>query len=193
MRIADVALAFADDVISCSVRNKTWQDALKQMLLGYNYSAVWGKNGQPVKVTIYSRNQYSDERTVATTTAHIAVTEDMLIYESTSLVLPNKYEGLNPSSVMPVSLPVEMMKEMALGEKVSLNLPSGQYEVVHDNKFRNKQGDVTWIGYLENAGKAYRVIITMGNEGNIGRISTPDGTYNLDIEDGRNWLLGVAD
>ncbi len=81
------------------------------------------------------------------------------------------------------------MKQMALGETVSLTLPSGQFAVVHDKQFTHENGDITWVGYLENAGMAYRVIITLGGEGSQGQVVTPDGMYNLDFEEGRNWLV----
>jgi hypothetical protein len=179
------------DLISRSVRSGTWQTAVGEMLEGYNYSAVWGKDGQPLQLTVYGRNQYADEPAIAAApgVARTAAGEDLLVYDTPTFDLPQKYQGLNPGAVSPVSLPVERMRQMALGEKVSLTLPCGQFAVVHDKQFQHENGDITWVGYLENAGKAYRVIITLGSEGSQGQVMTPDGMYNLDVEQGRNWLV----
>jgi hypothetical protein len=181
----------AGDLISRSARGGTWQAAVEEMLEGYNYSAVWGKDGKPLQLTVYGRNQYADEPAVAAApgVARTSAGEDLLVYDTPTFDLPQKYQGLNPGAVSPVSLPVERMRQMALGEKVSLTLPCGQFAVVHDKQFRHENGDITWVGYLEDAGKAYRVIITLGSEGNQGQVATPDGMYNLDVEQGRNWLV----
>ncbi len=181
----------AEDVISRSAQGNTWQTVVGHLLEGYNYSAVWGKDGKPLQLTVYGRNQYADEPAIAAAPDAARTTgadEDLLVYD-TSAARPQKYQGLNPGSVSPVSLPVERMKQMALGETVSLTLPSGQFAVVHDKQFTHENGDITWVGYLENAGMAYRVIITLGGEGSQGQVVTPDGMYNLDFEEGRNWLV----
>lgn len=182
----------AGDLISRSAQGNTWQTVVGHLLVDYNYRAVWGKNGQPLQLTVYDRNQYADEPAIAAVPDAARTTgasEDLLVYETSSFDLPQKYQGLNPGSVSPVSLPVERMKQMALGETVSLTLPSGQFAVVHDKQFTHENGDITWVGYLENAGMAYRVIITLGGEGSQGQVVTPDGMYNLDFEEGRNWLV----
>jgi hypothetical protein len=189
---ADVKLPqnLAGDLISRSVQGGTWQAAVEEMLEGYNYSAVWGKDGQPLRLTVYGRNQYADdEPAVAAAPGLARAGEDLLVYDTPTFDLPQKYQGLNPGAVNPVSLPAERMRQMALGEKVSLTLPCGQFVVVHDKQFRHENGDITWVGYLEDAGASYRVIITLGAEGNQGQVVTPEGVYNLDTEQGRNWLV----
>ncbi len=179
------------DLISRSVHSDTWQAALGQLLEGYNYSAVWGKNGQPQQLSVYGRNQYAEERSAANATSKpvASASDDLLVYDTAAFALPQKYQGLNPSAVTPVALPTERMKEMQLGEKVNLTLPCGQFAVVHDKVFHHPNGDVTWAGHLETAGQTYRVIVTMGSQGNYGQVVTPEGMYNLDIEGGRTWLV----
>ena len=179
----------AGDLISRSVRGDTWQAIVGHLLEGYNYTAVWGGNGRPLQLTVYSRNQNAEE--IAVAPARTIAGADLLIYE-TSAPLPLKFHGLNPGSVSPVSLPVERMKEMAIGDKASLTLPCGQFEVVYDKRFQQENGNFTWVGYLESAGKAYRVIITLESEGNQGQVVTPNGVYNLDLEEGRTWLVDVG-
>lgn len=180
----------AGDLISRSVREDTWQTALARLLLGYNYMVAWGNNGLPHQVIVSSRNQNADEL-MTVQTVRTSSSEDLLIYEPTPFSLPDKYQGFNPSSLSSVSIPVERMKQMAIGEKVSLSLPAGQFEVVYDKQFQHENGDVTWAGYMETAGKDYRVIITMGSNGNLGQVVTPQGMYNLDTQEGHTWLVAV--
>ena len=184
----------ASDVGLRSVSGDSWQYVVGNLLEGYNYSAIWGKNGLPLQIAVYSRNQNAEEpaSVAARDTTPASPSEDLLIYETSSVDLPQKFQGLNPGSVSPVSLPVDRMKEMALGEKVSLTLPCGQFEVVYDKRFQHVNGDVTWVGYLETSGKAFRVIITLGSHGNQGQMMTPDGAYNLDVEEGRTWLVDAS-
>ncbi len=180
------------DLISRSVHSDTWQAALGQLLEGYNYSAVWGKNGQPQQLSVYGRNQYAEglvAANAATANTPASASDDLMVYDTAAFALPQKYQGLNPGAVSPVSFPTERMKEMQVGEKVNLTLPCGQFAVVHDKVFRHPSGDVTWVGYLETAGQAYRVIITMGSQGNHGQVITPEGMYNMEIEGGRTWLV----
>ncbi|MFZ4700943.1 MAG: hypothetical protein ACOYMG_12915 [Candidatus Methylumidiphilus sp.] len=179
------------DVVSRSAQGETWQSVMGHLLVGYNYSAVWGKNGQPLQLTVYGRNQYAEGPAVSSAPGiqRAVSSDDLLLYETSAYALPQKYQGLNPGAVTPVSLPVERMREMPLGEKVSLTLPCGQFEVVHENRFQLENGDVTWVGYVEKAGKAFRVVITMGSQGNQGQVVTPEGAYNLDVEEGQTWLV----
>jgi len=179
------------DVISRSVQGNSWQSIMGRLLEGYNYSAVWGKNGQPLQLTVYGRNQYAEVPAVSSAPGfqRTVSSDDLLLYDTSAYALPQKYQGFNPSAVTPVSLPVERMREMPLGEKVSLTLPCGQFEVVHDNRFQHENGDITWVGYVEKGGKAFRVIITMGSQGNHGQVVTPEGAYNLDVEEGQTWLV----
>ena len=179
------------DLISRSIHGDTWQAALGQLLEGYNYSAVWGKNGQPQQLSVYGRNQYAEEQTAANATSKPSASagDDLLVYGTSAFELPQRYQGLTPGAVSPVSLPTERMKAMGLGEKVNLTLPCGQFAVVHDKVFHHANGDLTWVGYLETAGQAYRVIITMGSQGNHGQVATPEGMYNLDVEEGHTWLV----
>lgn len=181
------------DLISRSIHGDTWQAALGQLLEGYNYSAVWGKNGQPQQLSVYGRNQYAEGPVAANAAVNanppVTASDDLLVYDTSAFELPQKYQGLTPGAVSPVSLPTERMKEMQLGEKVNLTLPCGQFAVVHDKAFHHANGDLTWVGYLETAGQAYRVIITMGSQGNHGQVVTPEGMYNLDVEEGHTWLV----
>ena len=181
----------ADDIITRSVREETWQSALNQLLLGYDYVVAWGNDSVPSKLIVCCRNQNADEL-MAVQAVRASTSEDLLIYEPGAFSLPEKYKGLNPRSISSVSIPVERMKQMKIGERVSLSLPSGQFEVIHDKQFQHETGDVTWVGYLETPGEDYRVIITMAGDSNLGQVVTPEGSYNLDTQEGHTWLVDAS-
>ena len=178
----------AGDIVLRSIQDSTWQAVVGHLLEDYNYSAVWGQGGRPAQLTVYGRNKNADESSVTVANTTGGAGDDLLVYETVAN-LPQKFHGMNPGSVIPVSIPAERMKNMAIGEKVSLALPCGQFTVVYDKQFQHGNGDSTWVGHIENSGEGYRVIITMGNEGSRGQVTTPDGTYSLYLEEGRTWLV----
>ena len=181
-----VSKSTADDLISRSVRGNTWQAAVERLLEGYNYSAVWGDDGQPLQLTVYGRNHYADDTPTVT---QAPPNPDLLVYAASAFGLPQRYQGMNPGSVNEVSLPVEQMKQMKPGDKFNLTLPCGQFSVVYEDGQQQEDGKFSWLGYLESVGKTYRVIIHTGTEGIQGQLLTPSGLYNLDMEDGRTWLI----
>lgn len=116
----------------------------------------------------------------------------MILYESTHLAIPEKYRKLNAGLVAAVTIPMDDLVQMKIGDKINLTLPIGQFEVVHGNRIEHENGDLTWVGYLNREAKRYWVIITLGEQGSIGTVMTPGGVYNIDLDNGRNWLVDVS-
>jgi hypothetical protein len=72
----------------------------------------------------------------------------------------------------------------------SLNLPGRpSVPVIHDRVETHHSGNKTWIGYLENFGKNFRVLITTGPAGTSGRIALPGAEYLINSKDGQTWLV----
>jgi hypothetical protein len=72
----------------------------------------------------------------------------------------------------------------------SLNLPGRpSIPVIHDRVETHHSGNKTWIGYLENFGKNFRVLITTGPAGTSGRITLPGAEYLINSKDGQTWLV----
>ena len=186
----DVVPELAKDTISRTIREDAWQGAVESLLTGYNYEGIWGNDGQLKRIVVSGRNGSGNNSYQSDQITPVAW-EDLLSYEQTPADLPEKYRGLPSGSVMAVSIPVDKLNQMKLGEKMVLSLPGGQFEVVYDNRFEHENGDVTWVGYLDGAGKGYRVIITSGQDGSLGQVVSPNGVYNIDLEGGRNWLVDI--
>jgi hypothetical protein len=184
-----VADSLGQDRITAAIAEEGWNDAIKSLLADYNYEAQWNGNGKIQRVIVSGRNG-NGEAAPPVAVVH-TVAGDMLRYQAMPVILPEKFHALAQGSVMPINISTEELLAMNLGDRIGLTLPGGQYDVVHDNRFEHENGDVTWVGYLENEGKGYRVILTTGSEGTLGQVVTPDGVYNLDLQDGQTWLVDL--
>ena len=183
----------SNDLVNRSANANTWADAVKSVLSGYSYLGQSGDNGKLNQVIITGRNGDGSDM-ASKSVKPLAVgskPSDMLAYQPNPKNLPAKYQGLTSGSVSLVSIPFDQLAKVKLGEKVPLSLPTGQYDVVHDNAFEHKNGDKTWIGYLDQEGKEYRVIVTSGKDGGMGQILTPNGEYQIELENGANYLVNV--
>jgi len=188
----DLTPGLQNDPIARSLRSSEWDGNLEALLAGYNYGTVLSEDGRPRRVVVSGLNGSGSSMAQGGFPLTALATEELIRYQPLADGLPEKYRELAAGSVMEVTLPVDKLKQMKLGEKALLNLPIGAYEVVHDNRFEHENGDVTWVGYLDSAGKGYRVIITSGRDGSLGQIVTPDAVYNIDLEGGRNWLVDIG-
>jgi hypothetical protein len=175
--------ALANDLLPASQSGD-----LNALLQGYSYVAVHGANGRLERVLISGRN---GDGHAAGAAGPAAPQGELLAFEPAPAQLPQKYAGFNPGSVFAISLPVAQLKSMKKGERMQLSLPDGQFSVLHDNRFEHENGDITWVGKLEGQGDDYRVIVTMGQAGTIGRIVTPNSVYGVELESGANWLVDV--
>ena len=180
-RLAD---GLQKEKVTVNLTGKDWSEASQALLKGYNYAVEVGKNGVWETVTISGKN--GDGKTVAASGAKFQQYSRRAAKE-----LPAQLQNLNPGSVTPITLPLATLKGMKLGKKIALDLPSGGTSFVHDNRFAHKNGDITWVGYQEQAGQPNRAMITMGKYGPMGHIVTPEGTYQLVTEDGQSYLVDV--
>ena len=186
----------SDDLVNRAANANTWADAVKAVLNGYSYLGESGDNGKLKLVIITGRNDNNVTNLPSTAVnSPIAAhqSSDLLSYQPNPKTLPAKYRGLNAGSVSLVTIPFEQLSKVNIGETVSLRLPTGQYDVVHDNAFAHKNGDQTWVGYLDQEGKEFRVVITSGQNGGIGQIITPDGEYQIEQENGVNYLVNMKE
>jgi peptidyl-Asp metalloendopeptidase len=78
-----------------------------------------------------------------------------------------------------------------LGAELMLDLPIGQYKIKHDNLVDQGDGETTWMGYLNEEGKGYRVYLSQGEDGLMGNVYTPDGAYNIETVDGVTVLVDL--
>ena len=167
------------DIISRKIAAEDWKSALAQLLQGYNYSTVMEKGG--IRTVIVTGENGSGK----------AASELVHIQQKLLNNVPEQYKHFKPGSVMPLTLPVARMKATPVGKKLILDLPIGQYRINHDNFVDHGDGTSTWIGYLDEEGKGYRVYLSEGEAGLMGNIYTPDGVYNIEQANGETVLVDL--
>jgi Metallo-peptidase family M12B Reprolysin-like len=170
------------DVINQKLAADNWKDALAQLLEGYNYTTELD-HGVIKTVVITGRNGSGHDN---------VVTKDLVVVvPSAANKLPDKYKNYNPGSVLNVNLPMKELASIPVGKGLTLDLPIGQYKVQHDNLVEHGDGSSTWMGYLDNEGKGYRVYLSQGDAGVIGNVYTPDGAYNIETVDGSTVIVDL--
>lgn len=174
------------DVINQKLAAEDWNTALKQLLHGYNYTLVSNK-GKINTVVITGRNGDGYEAVTASTQEANFV----VVAPDASKKLPTKYKNFNAGSVMSVNLPMDQLANIAIGDDVTLDLPIGQYKVKHDNSVQHDDNSSTWVGYLDEEGKGYRIYLSQGETGVIGNVYTPDGAYNIETVDGQTVVVDI--
>jgi hypothetical protein len=179
-----VAPHLADDPVSRSARG-----GIEHLLAGYNFASIRGGDGRLQRIVVSGRN--GDGASAPERTAESAPRAELLNLRPAPARLPEKFKHLSAGAVYAIDLPSARLKAMKKGERIALSLPDGQFSAVHDNRFEHDNGDVTWVGRLDGQGDDYRVIVTLGQAGAIGRIVTPNGAYNLELEEGAEWLVDI--
>jgi Metallo-peptidase family M12B Reprolysin-like len=174
------------DLINQKIAADDWKAALAQFLYSYNYTTILD-HGTIKTVVITGRNGsgQDNEVTAASESGLVVVVPD------SAKKLPEKYQNYIPGSVMSVNLPMKELAGIPVGEDLTLDLPIGQYKVKHDNLVDHGDGSSTWIGYLDEEGKGYRVYLSQGDAGVIGNVYTPDGAYNIETVDGATVIVDL--
>lgn len=119
--------------------------------------------------------------------------ESLFHYSDNNLLqkIPDHLKILPDGSVIRINFNKSMLKNMALGDVLSLSLPAGQFNIIHDNLVLDKKGGFTWVGYLEDEFPKSRVILSFDNKNSFGRIQTPDGVFRVETSGGVDWLVDV--
>ncbi len=95
-----------------------------------------------------------------------------------------------PDGFTSVSINTSGLFALATLSKASLTLPGKpSVPVIHDRVETHPSGNKTWIGYLEDFGTSFRVLITTGPDGTSGRIAMPGTEYLVNSQDGKTWLV----
>lgn len=175
----------SNDQVAHALASDSWDNAVRDLLSGYNYTTVM--DGDRIKtVIITGHNGTSTAPSVADKTR---VDESQLIVIAPKVIsLPKKYHNFPAGAVTAVNLPVKQLMALKDGSKAQLDLPMGQFNVAHDRTVDELDGSKTWIGYLADEGEGYRILLSQGNAGTMGVVTTPDGSYNIE-SDGNNTFL----
>ena len=79
-----------------------------------------------------------------------------------------------------IVLPVKKLMELDLNKTINLDLPMGQFNVMHDSTTTGADGSKIFVGHLADEGLGYRMILSQGNAGVMGHVITPGGTFNIE-------------
>ena len=173
-------------LITANIHAKNWETAIPKLLNGYNWVGFINETGQTTRILVTGIND--------TGTDAPKPPKELFSYADKNLLLdiPDHLKQLSNGSVFQIKFNKAMLKKMALGEVLSLSLPTGQFNVIHDNFMLDENGNFTWIGYLENMTPKNRVVISFDNKSSFGRILTPDGVFRVESSQGLDWLVDVV-
>lgn len=159
------------------------------LLAGYNWVGIHDARGKLTAVMVTGRN--GDGANAAGSSGKPL---PLLAYRKPPPHLPQRYRALPPGSVYPVDISVDHLRNMTLGERVSLNLPGAEYTLRHDHAWPHENGDKTWVAKLETTDNdLLRGLITLGDGTDLdGQIRTPAGSYLLETDNTGAWLIDLA-
>ena len=184
-----IAPGLESDPVPARLTGTGWPEVVGHLLRGYNYVGIRDARGRLSEVNITGRNGDG----VSPPIPAESVAGELLSYRQETGALPSRYRQLNPGSVYPIDIPVEQLRAMKKGTRVSVNLPDGRYSLIHDNVWPHGNGDLTWAGYVEGTeGRAYRAMLTLGASGVEGQIRTPGGYYQLESAGTAGWLVDMG-
>jgi hypothetical protein len=184
-----LAAELQTDKVNSFPLNNCWQATITELLTGYNYMVIWHTDGHARELDVYSRNNYSNSSTPALLSAVKGTEAELFDYQPTPTSATQKIKSKFPGAITKVTLPIQSLKEIPIGEKVTVNLPNGQFTVIHDDNRIQQNGDITWIGHLLEAGKDYKTVVSSINNSIQGRILTPEGEFMLQTAQGETWLI----
>jgi hypothetical protein len=178
------------DLVTQSIAADDWNTAVRSLLADYNFTTIQ-ERGTIKTVIISGRNNdaAADTDSAKTLTASV---DDIIVIEPRLKTLPEKYRDFPAGSVTAVDLPVTAMMNVRDGSTVALDLPMGQFNVVHDHTVNEADGSKTWVGYLSNEGEGYRVFLSQGAAGTLGVVTTPDGTYSIESDKTGAYLVDTT-
>jgi len=189
--IFDLPTQIADRKININGSYTNWNIAIQTLLSEYNHVGIIDINGQLKRVIITGLVGTGKENNLNSPTSLFNYTESQGSISQQNLTTFTDLDQLPANSVFPIQFDAEALTSLSKGDILNLNLPTGQYQVVHDNLQAHNNGDSTWVGYLQDKGKDYRVIITLGENGILGRITTPDGVFKIETDGHSERLIDI--
>lgn len=191
-----LAPAIAQDNITRTVNESDLKHAIENLLADYNHIDILDGNGQ-LKRVLVTGHKGNGAGQAAKTGASVpppataSRVEGLTLGPAVTTGLPEKYYALKPGSVYHVTIDTAALKAVKIGENISMFLPDGQHQIVHDNRFEHDNGDLTWAGYSKSFGKNYRFIVTLGQKYTVGQILTITGQYQLEQQGDQHYLVDI--
>ena len=181
------------DVVRQNLSAANWETAVKSLLQDYNYTLV--TDGKVLKTVIVTGHHGSGAGVEPT---HITAATDPLDYNAPIVIdpkmgkLPKTYDSFPAGSVMAIDLPMKEIMGLGKGQTTSISSPLGQFNVTHDNSVSESDGSTTFVGHMTDEGQGYRMILSQGPAGIIGSITTPEGNFNIENQNGATVLIDTG-
>lgn len=167
------------DVLNKNLSANSWSDAIKSLLTDYNYTMI-NDQGAIKTVLITGKRGMGIAATQVTATSDPPEYKELVVIESVLKPLPEKYQGMPAGAATVIVLPVKKLMELDLNKTINLDLPMGQFNVMHDSTTTGADGSKIFVGHLADEGLGYRMILSQGNAGVMGHVITPGGTFNIE-------------
>ncbi len=161
-----------NDRISNRVAAADWQEALAQLLQGYNYSTI--QEQAQIRTVLISGYQGGVKKTV----------------NDSGAAYPDLVSDIDDSLAMLVDIPIEELKNLSPGELAVVNLPVGKFNVNQKSMVSMENGAISWVGIMNPKNQYYRLYLAQTQTGDvIGSVTSPDGSYNIKTIDGQTVMI----
>lgn len=181
----EVVPALQNELITTKIRTADWKTAIDELLKGYNRVGFINKKGETSRILVTGVSGNGKDA--------YSLAEGLFSYEDNNSLaeIPDHLKSLPTGSVIRIKFNKDMLKKMSIGETLSVSLPAGRFNIVHDNLILENEDEFTWIGYLEDITPKQRVILSFDEENSFGRILTPEGVFRVETSAGIDWLIDV--
>lgn len=181
----------ANDRVWVRPQNGNWNELIDRLLKGYNYLVTRNAMGGLEAVNITGRN--GDGVWTPATDSGLPPASSLLTYRKPPTGLPDEFRHHAAGSIYSVDVPVTQLRQGKKGDRYSVDLPSGRYQLTQDNAWTHENGDLTWVASIQGLPTGFRAILTLASDGSVvGRIGTPAGVYQFEPVNASNWLVDVA-
>ena len=102
---------------------------------------------------------------------------------------PSK-NGIIP--VTAIEMPKNSIAKLNIGDTVSLPyMGTGQFDAKITTKTTHKNGSITVTGNLVDSDSQYSVVLTEGNNMSFGTVTTPHGSYEIEVKNGQGYVYST--
>ncbi len=120
--------------------------------------------------------------------------KDIFLESSINIVsqeFPQK-DGIEPLSA--IEIKKDSISKVKIGDTITLPfVDDAKYRAKISDKIIHKDGSTSITGNLINSNKKYSVVLTQGKNSSFGSLTTPEGTYEIEVLNGKGYVYSVND
>jgi len=178
--------AVESDLINKNLVAQDWNNALNQLLVGYNYTIIQERNEiKTVFITGYKGGvKPTLDATIDTLPDDLALSTDSQndILEETS----------DNRVLIDIEIPTDQLADLPEGGDMTVDLPVGAFNIKQENMVDSEDGTLSWVGTMEGGNNIYRLYLAKTLEGDVvGNVYTPDGAYNIETINGQTVMIEI--